>query len=137
MCRVCWQLPSGSSFGLVGRDESFDLFPLQINFRLALTAVFPRLVGRRWFKSYSNQEGSLSVKVPAIRRIQKPRLTERTQRVPRRSQTQLLSRTTCLASRGSSYTKAQAPMESDKEPPGPSNTTVPAFFPFVLGSAET
>ena len=39
------------------------------------------------------------------------------------------SRTTGLASRGSSYTKVQTPMESDKVPPGVSNTTVPAFFP--------
>jgi hypothetical protein len=28
-------------------------------------------------------------------------------------------------------------MESDKVPPGVSNTTVPAFFPFVSGLTET
>jgi hypothetical protein len=37
------------------------------------------------FKSYSTQEGRPSVEVPAIRRTQRPRLTERTQRVPRQS----------------------------------------------------
>ncbi len=46
--------------------------------------MFPRLAGG-WFKSYSTEEGRPSMKVPAIRRIQKPRLTERTLKVPRRS----------------------------------------------------
>jgi hypothetical protein len=41
---------------------------------LFVPSVCPRLAGS-WFKSYSTQECQLSVKAPAIRRTQTPRLT--------------------------------------------------------------
>src|SRR5438552_3660512 len=50
----------------------------------------PKLGPRFRFKSYSNQEGSLSLAVRVIRRIQRLRLTERTLRALKRSSTRLL-----------------------------------------------
>ena len=47
------------------------------------------------------------------------------------------SRISGWASRGSSYTKAQPPIESDKFPEEPSKTTVPAFSPYVPGENST
>jgi hypothetical protein len=47
------------------------------------------------------------------------------------------ARTTGFASRGSSYTKVQRPILSERFPVGACTTTVPEFFPFLVGSIET
>ena len=89
---------------------------------------------RNWFKSYSNQEGSFFVRGRAIHRIQRLRLTDKKTDSAETVVDSASSRTAGLAPRGSSYTKEQMPMHSDKEPLGSLQHNGPGLLLLCVGA---